>query len=168
MKKQRYNTIENGLAIFGFVAVVLGGMGIAAYLVINGHPWWAIAILIIVGSAKLRVSDDQELTERVIAIEDLIGAGPDAVHPVSQSEVIGTLERVANILEHDDEDIDGLRSDVDTNHGRIMGLTFNTGHLHGLLLRHLSEHHGIDLATLDDAWRMQFPPSNEVTNDQQR
>lgn len=38
---------------FAFALIVLGGLGIGAWLVVQGHPWFALLVIAIVASARL-------------------------------------------------------------------------------------------------------------------
>jgi hypothetical protein len=43
-----------------FVATVLGCVGIGAWLVVQGHPWFGLLSMLIGSSVRLRKSDGEE------------------------------------------------------------------------------------------------------------
>lgn len=43
-----------------FAVIVIGGLGIGAWLIIEGHPWFGLLVIIIVSGAKLRASKSDE------------------------------------------------------------------------------------------------------------
>lgn len=47
-------------AIFATVVIVLGGFGIGAFLVMNGHPWFGLLVIILASSVQSSYSSKRE------------------------------------------------------------------------------------------------------------
>jgi hypothetical protein len=45
---------------FFFAAIVLGGMAIGAWLVVNGHPWFALLIILSVGGTSMSQTSNKK------------------------------------------------------------------------------------------------------------